>query len=57
MELIKTNRSDVNDFRKDNFIFNVLDSLQPTIKSTGNIGWMRDEELIGKFNLMSDQNL
>jgi len=49
LELVKT-RSDINDFRKDNFIFNVLDSLEATKKTTGNSSWMRDYELIGRFS-------
>ncbi len=49
-------RSDINDFRNDNFIFNVLDSLQESKKSTGNKSWMREEDLLGNFHLNNFQS-
>ena len=52
MQATKT-RSDINDYRNDNFIFNVLDSLKAQEKRTDNYGWMRAEDLMGKMNLTS----
>ena len=48
-------RSDINDYRNDNVIFNVLDSLEPTVKTTGNYGWIREHDLIGRFSFDNQQ--
>ncbi len=52
MQATKT-RSDINDYRNDNIIFNILDSLISQEKYTNNYGWMRDEDILSKMSLSS----